>query len=80
MLELLASLSWLVLKVFFALLAAYFLVICYYHVKAVRSVKFYEDQGAVVFPGARRFFFGNMLDMIDYSKMRASPDPICGPN
>ena len=78
--EMLYSLVWLLLKTILGLLLAYFLVICFFHLRAIHRLNFYEKQGAVVFPGARRFFFGNNLDMIDYSKMRARKDPICGPN
>ena len=69
--ELLASVGWFLLKILLALLVAYIVVICFFHFRAVQRLNFYEKQGAVIFPGAKRFFFGNNLDMIDYSKMRA---------
>ena len=71
MMELLASVGWLLLKILLALLVIYIVVICFFHFRAVQRLNFYEKQGAVIFPGAKRFFFGNNLDMIDYSKMRA---------
>ena len=65
------SLLLLAVKILLSLCLVYLGVICFFHFRAVKRLGFYEKQGAVVFPGAKRFFFGNNLDMIEYSKMRA---------
>ena len=33
----------------------------------------------MLYPGCRKFYFGNMLDMIDYSKVRAGTEVVTGP-
>lgn len=68
-----------VLKLVVALAFTYLLVLAIFHVLAIRKLSFYERQGVVVFPGARRFFFGNSHSLIDYVKMRAEGVTFRGP-
>ena len=67
------------LKTIAGLAVAYFLILAILHVRAMWRLSFYEKQGAVVFPGARRFFFGNSLDFKEYVAARAGPEVVRGP-
>lgn len=80
MFEGIVALAWLVAKIALALLGLYCLAIVYFHFRAVNRLNYYEKQGAVLFPGCKRFFFGNIIDLIEYSKERqGSAEPIPGP-
>ena len=68
------------LKSVITLAVIYFLVILYLHLRAISRVSFYEKQGAVVFPGAKRFYFGNSVDFIEYGKARNGQEVVTGPN
>lgn len=67
-------------KIILGLLLAYFLVMVYYHVRAVTRVTFYQKQGAVVYPGATRFYFGNNIDLLEYGKARSGETVVTGPH
>ena len=60
------------------LLLIYFLILVVLHIHTVFRLRFYANQGAVVFPGAHRFFFGNSLDLREYVKVRAGPQVVRG--
>ena len=59
----------LLLKIFLAFVVFFGLWVCYKHFKAMQDIKRFEAQGAVTIPGARRFFFGNIIDLITREKM-----------
>ena len=61
------------------LLLAYFLLIVFLHFRCVSRLNYYEKQGAVLYPGCKSFFFGNMYDMIEYGKAYMGEEPVCGP-
>ena len=69
----------LVIKTVVGLALAYLIILTILHVKAMWRLRFYESQGAVVFPGARRFFFGNTLDYMEYVSARSGPEVVRGP-
>ena len=79
MLELILSLLWLVVKISLVLVAIYVSIIVGLHLRAVSRLNFYERQGAVHYPGNKRFFFGNTVDLIEYGKIREGPETVCGP-
>ena len=60
-------------------LVTYGLIIVYLHFKSIQRLSYYEKQGAVLYPGCKRFFFGNTYDLMTYAKVRAGPEPVCGP-
>ena len=78
MLEICLSTFWLTLKIFLGLIVAYGLVLLAAHIRALYRIRFYEKQGGVLFPGCKRFFFGNNMDFLEYAKARAGAEPICG--
>lgn len=67
------------LKLIAGLVIFYFLVLAVLHIRALKKLRYYESQGAVVFPGARRFFFGNSLDFQAYAKARSGAEVVAGP-
>ena len=79
MLDIVLSIVWLGIKVGFGCIVIYISIIVYLHLRAVSRIKFYENQGAVSYPGNRRFFFGNTLDLVEYGKVREGPETVCGP-
>lgn len=79
MLDFAAYLFWLLLKIGVALVVGYLAVIVFLHFRAVRRLDFYEKQGAVLYPGCKSFFFGNMWDMVAYQEAYFGPEPVPGP-
>ena len=75
----LAELVIFILKVIAAFALIYFLVLAVLHCRALKKLRYYERQGAVAFPGARRFFFGNSIDFKEYAKARAGAEIVRGP-
>lgn len=51
-------------KALVSLILLYFAVITWKHFKAMRSLNFYEAQGFTIACGARRFFLGNLVDLV----------------
>jgi cytochrome P450 len=52
----------------------------YNHLQLKTCIDFYEKQGAIVYPGARRFLLGNILEFGTYTKVAtASPEAFTGP-
>ena len=52
-------------------LSAVFLVfalICWKHYKVMKHLDFYEAQGITLQPGARRFFLGNVIELMKWNK------------
>lgn len=79
MLDIIFAIVWLGIKTCFACIAVYILIIIYLHLRAVSRLNFYEKQGAVSYPGNKRFFFGNTLDLVEYGKVREGSETVCGP-
>ena len=79
MLNLLIELLWLAGKICLVIVVAYALLIVYLHYRAVWHMNFYEKQGAVLYPGCKSFFLGNMWDMVEYQKAYFGEEPIPGP-
>lgn len=73
------SAFWLCLKVGLGCLAAYAIVILCVHLRTVSRLNFYEAQGAILYPGCKRFFFGNSHDLAAYGKARQAAEVISGP-
>ena len=64
--EVLIQLGWPILKAILAILIGYATLIIALHVRALRRLSFYEKQGHTLYPGCKNFFFGNMLDLVEY--------------
>ena len=67
------------LKLIVSLLLAYALLIVALHFRCMSRLNFYEKQGAVLYPGCKSFFFGNMYDMVAYGKAYMGAEPVSGP-
>ena len=79
MLDFAIYLLWLFVKIGGAAVVGYLAVIVYLHFRAVKRLDFYEKQGAVLYPGCKSFFFGNMWDMMAYQEAYCGEDPVPGP-
>ena len=80
MIESILDILLLIVKIGLGCLFAYAILLVALHLRSLNHLNFYEKQGAVVYPGARRFFFGNSIDFGTYGKVRAnSTAPVKGP-
>ena len=80
MIESILDILLLIVKIGLGCLFAYAILLVALHLRSLNHLNFYEKQGAVVYPGARRFFFGNSIDLGSYGKVRASSTaPVVGP-
>ena len=78
MFDTLFPLMWLCLKIGLAIVVFYLLMLLGFHLRALKRLDFYEAKGVTLFPGCRRFIFGNNVDLIEYGKVRAQ-ELVCGP-
>ena len=57
------------LVVTLAIVGALVLFAIYKHTSMIKKIEFYEKQGILVYPGAKKPFIGNVPDFANYEKL-----------
>ena len=69
MIDTILECCWIGAKAALACIIIYLSVMVVLHVRAVLRLRFYQRQGAVLYPGCKSPFFGNMWDLVEYSRV-----------